>query len=986
MFFGPNSAGVCPADSAPHDPSQSGAYVMTDLTQTVVYDGPTVDERANGYGDRQWRRCRKCAGLVSGTTRTGTCPADHGAHDPSGSDIYVLAFAGSALENADDAYQASWRQCAACLALCFIGNGLPGACTARANGHLVEPGGNAYYMSVAGPLDDGEQHRLLVVAPASLMSSLAPLIAHKNSTGMSAVALELTTVTAHYAGRDDAERLKRAITQAFEYSGTRYILLVGDASVMPTRFRFIRYADGWRTGAFAPTDLYYANLYRQHVLRAAAPVRHGAWSDWDADGDGCFNTQDWANNALTINPDEVDGFCDIAVGRLPVRTPTEVDAYVAKLIAYETGIRSQASSSITLVLDANYQASPLLAEQVVTDVPLQGSTWPGRQTVGFNFAPSQARPPSVELAGVDTLGAITGRSAWVLYIGHGWSGGWDIAGSEAGDVAAMADDGNAAVVYAAGCNTGQLTIFAPDGPDRYTAVDGSEHWFWQLPAGSDTPDRTVDFGANDAAGGNGTPVQTWARATDGVIPPITPPIPAVYQDACYTVAKQWLTHPSAGAVVYFGEQTTAPDNDGCLLATAVLGAQSAPGGAPDIIGDLWAAGCRGYFDQFGANENCIDSARIYLSYMTLYGDPSLRVQTVNRPSPVWPAMTDWTAANGSIVTTPVIGTNRSGRLEVIGQGLDSGAWHTWQDAANGPWDAGWQPLGTGTTISGRPSVVRNVDGRLEVFARSTDGSVVHVWQPSPDTEWGTWDGLGGGSGSVPVAAANADGHLEVFIIADDPSGRPRLQHRWWTAVGWWPTADSWADLANPAAAPALVGAPAVGRNADGRLEVFARSDDGGIWHVWQNAPNGLWTDWGRMGQDGDVLDGPPSVATTADGRLDVLARGEDGRIWNITELPGSGWSPWTGIDCAILTGSDVAVVLAPAGLTAFAIGPLGDLVWIQQTSTPAQWTPKGSLGGRFTGAVAAAVDADGCLEVFAIGADQSVWRRKELTPGGAWSS
>lgn len=31
---------------------------------------------------------------------------------------------------------------------------------------------------------------------------------------------------------------------------------------------------------------------------------------------------------------------------------------------------------------------------------------------------------------------------------------------------------------------------------------------------------------------------------------------------------------------------------------------------------------------------------------------------------------------------------------------------------------------------------------------------------------------------------------------------------------------------------------AVGRNQDGRLEVFAVSTDGALWQIWQRAPNG----------------------------------------------------------------------------------------------------------------------------------------------------
>ncbi|MBY7125955.1 hypothetical protein ILS93_28305, partial [Bacillus sp. 16GRE42] len=40
---------------------------------------------------------------------------------------------------------------------------------------------------------------------------------------------------------------------------------------------------------------------------------------------------------------------------------------------------------------------------------------------------------------------------------------------------------------------------------------------------------------------------------------------------------------------------------------------------------------------------------------------------------------------------------------------------------------------------------------------------------------------------------------------------------------------------------------AIGKNADGRLEVFARGADRALWHIWQTAPNNGWSNWGSLG-------------------------------------------------------------------------------------------------------------------------------------------
>ena len=41
--------------------------------------------------------------------------------------------------------------------------------------------------------------------------------------------------------------------------------------------------------------------------------------------------------------------------------------------------------------------------------------------------------------------------------------------------------------------------------------------------------------------------------------------------------------------------------------------------------------------------------------------------------------------------------------------------------------------------------------------------------------------------------------------------------------------------------------PLCTRNADRRLEVFARGTDNALWHIWQTAPNNGWSSWASLG-------------------------------------------------------------------------------------------------------------------------------------------
>ena len=116
---------------------------------------------------------------------------------------------------------------------------------------------------------------------------------------------------------------------------------------------------------------------------------------------------------------------------------------------------------------------------------------------------------------------------------------------------------------------------------------------------------------------------------------------------------------------------------------------------------------------------------------------------------------------------------------------------------------------------------------------------------------------------------NSDGRLEAFVQArtapcDGWSG--------WSSLGGW--------LANPA----------VGRNKDGRLEVFGVGSDSAVYHIWQNAPSGGWSGWSGLG---GAVKGPIAVGSNSDGRLEVFVRGSDNALhhdWQVA--PGGAWSGW----------------------------------------------------------------------------------------------
>jgi hypothetical protein len=210
----------------------------------------------------------------------------------------------------------------------------------------------------------------------------------------------------------------------------------------------------------------------------------------------------------------------------------------------------------------------------------------------------------------------------------------------------------------------------------------------------------------------------------------------------------------------------------------------------------------------------------------------------------------------------------------------------------------WASLGKPdeTTELGRPFAQRNQDGRLEVFASGL-GGIFNISQVVANGGWRegfrSWLNKGRPPANVRltshVVGRNADGRLEIFAVGEDNA----LWQKWQVAPndGW----SEWKTLGAPARDASLTDQFTVGRNQDGRQEVFAVGSDGNVWQIWQTAPNGGWSAWGKLGQ-------PPAgirradritVGSNEDLRQELFVMGGDDALWHIWQVaPNAGWSDW----------------------------------------------------------------------------------------------
>ncbi len=237
---------------------------------------------------------------------------------------------------------------------------------------------------------------------------------------------------------------------------------------------------------------------------------------------------------------------------------------------------------------------------------------------------------------------------------------------------------------------------------------------------------------------------------------------------------------------------------------------------------------------------------------------------------------------------------RESHLELLGIALDNSLWRSFQRVP-GNWNQEWwwldreqyESLATG----------ENKDGTLSLFAIREDGNVQHFSQTRPAVDpipkgriwyyckWGV------NSNSFPssfgpfmslTVGKNKDGRLEVFGVKKD--GTP--WHTWQRESGW----SDWVLFHSEDQQFKKLFAA---QNKDGRQEIFGLAADGSAWHTWQRQPNRGWTVWRRLhGRDDKFAN--LAVGRNENGKLEVFGIKEDGTPWHTWQRwdPEKSWSDW----------------------------------------------------------------------------------------------
>lgn len=430
---------------------------------------------------------------------------------------------------------------------------------------------------------------LLVLTHEDFCDALKPLKEHKDYTGISTYIQSWQSINKSYTdeGRDEPERIKKAIAAYERYCHTMWVMLVGDCNRFPVRYTMTdRGTPEAYDRAFYSADIYYACLYEVGGGRT--------FDDWDYNQDGYYGELHGETIAGEVNIDRVDFTPDIAVGRVPAQTVAEVTTYVNKVITYEfTVYKSDWARRAMVVATTDWQQDAAQVKEEIIAENLDGFSITRLYQPGNPYGTTPV-PNATSINNALNMGV-----GFANYLGHGNKYGWAIpTGSYAiADTVGLTNDQMLPVVFAGACGTSEYTTSPPYLP--YTDIYGNHH-------------VGTDFGENFTN-----------------IPPAPAPIQEIDNPSCF--GEHVLVARDTGFIGYIGcvtgSQPSAFDLDKCFFESRDYGWNT--------LGGMWRFMVTRYYQLHPppATIDPVDWVRLSVVHQPwkfhLFGDPSLRIEGVS---------------------------------------------------------------------------------------------------------------------------------------------------------------------------------------------------------------------------------------------------------------------------------------------------------------------------------------------------------------------
>ncbi|NIA23189.1 MAG: hypothetical protein GWP03_03395, partial [Proteobacteria bacterium] len=157
----------------------------------------------------------------------------------------------------------------------------------------------------------------VIITTSDYENAMKPLADWKTQKGMKAKIVDLSYIYSNYTGTDNPDKIRNFIIDAHNTWGTMYVLLGGQCDfengeeVVPRRDVFYTSSGA---GYYADEDTIISDLYY-------------------ADLDGNWNANN--NSVYGEVADNVDMYTDVYVGRAPIKSIANANAFVNKTLTYE---------------------------------------------------------------------------------------------------------------------------------------------------------------------------------------------------------------------------------------------------------------------------------------------------------------------------------------------------------------------------------------------------------------------------------------------------------------------------------------------------------------------------------------------------------------------------------------------------------------------------------------------------------------------------
>lgn len=284
---------------------------------------------------------------------------------------------------------------------------------------------------------------VLLITNDELAKSWLPFATHKTRLGKRTEIVTVEAIKKAYKGADTQTRIKACISDFVESRSTRWVILGGDSTtdggIVPDRDT----AHPKMEWSDVPTDLWYVSV-----------------SDWDSNGDGEYGN--WGTDRADISYET-----RAAIGRIPVRTVADVEAFTKKVVAYETSYPDGSFATelvVTCTEERGYARVDDMWEIIkagwggsLSKYFTDSTPWDGKRAGDFALDP-------------DNVGKQINKqiaSKW-HFIGHGNPNAWVLEGGPlTADRASELENATPILVTTVSCHTGHF-----DGEREPCAAEG----------------------------------------------------------------------------------------------------------------------------------------------------------------------------------------------------------------------------------------------------------------------------------------------------------------------------------------------------------------------------------------------------------------------------------------------------------------------------------------------------------------------------------